>query len=92
MLLYLTQQQIANVKKVAQLTDLASRNIQRGRDHGLRYKLNNNSQRARCLISSFSDYNTYRKHFNFYDMNNLGIGHCLEECCDNFRFGLKFLM
>ena len=29
----------------------------------------------------FSDYNSYRNHYGFYDLTELGIEHCLRQCC-----------
>ena len=36
-------------------------------------------------ILNCSDYNTYRKHYDLTDLNQVGISHCMEECCGNKR-------
>ena len=60
--------------------DLAARNIQRGRDHGSREVELRVLKSVKCF-NLCSDYNSYRKKFDLFDLNELGIKSCLNECC-----------
>ena len=69
-------------KQAAQLSDLSARNIQRGRDHGVRFVFV-----LKCFVLNienlnFSDYNTYRTHFGLKSLKDINIEDCIEKCCN----------